>query len=91
VDPNFLDPDRSPLPQKFDLYQIPTKDLDRLAVGTDAWVHELGIFYSLFDEQLCKNVQRTMNQSSRKQHSFKDDASIIILERKEAPHESENR
>lgn len=91
VGQDFLSPDRSPLPNKFDLYQIPTSQLFRLAVGTDAWGDELGVLFSIFNDRLSKSVQRTMNLLSKKEHKFKDDAAIVMLEKsKEASHESES-
>jgi hypothetical protein len=81
VDGKYLQKDRKTLPDKFDVYKIPTPKLNKMAVGTDAWEDELGVFISLWDKSICTNIQRTMNLLSTKEKRFKDDAAIIAIER----------
>lgn len=81
IDERYLKKSRRPLPKLFDVYRIPTTSLERLAIGTDAWEDELGVLVSLWDEKICKNVQRTMNVLSSKEKRFKDDGAIIIVKR----------
>ncbi len=81
VDERFLKQERTPLPKKFDTYEIKTKKLERLAVGTDAWEEELAMLFSLWGESAGKNLQRTMNLLSSKEKRFKDDAALIAVER----------
>jgi hypothetical protein len=91
VDDDFLEETRSPLPKKFDLQIIPTKLLEKLAVGTDAWESELGVLFSIWDEKVCKSVQRTMNVLSKKEKRFKDDAAIVtVMRQREVVNESES-
>ena len=91
VDKSYLVNKGAPLPLKFDTYIFPTEYLERLAVGTDAWADEMGVLLSLWDEKLCKSVQRTMNLLSKKEKRFKDDAAIITAARqKEVADESES-
>jgi hypothetical protein len=81
VDGKYLQRDRKTLPDKFDVYKIPTPKLNKMAVGTDAWEDEIGVFISLWDKSICTNIQRTMNLLSTKEKRFKDDAAIIAIER----------
>lgn len=81
VDEKFLKQQRTPLPKKFDVYEIKTKKLARLAVGTDAWEEELAMLLSMWGDTAGKSLQRTMNLLSNKEKRFKDDAAIIAVEK----------
>lgn len=81
VDTNYLTKDRSTLPDRFAIYTIPTPELVKLAVATDAWIDEMEILKTIWYQDLCPNLQRTMNMSSRKNRRFKDDAAIIAVQR----------
>lgn len=74
----------SELPVTFNLYEIDTKSLSRLAVASDAWFLEK----DLIDNELIWGfnhqfgLQRKMNVWSEKDHRFLDDASIITVEKR---------
>lgn len=74
---------QSSLPKSFDIYPILTEDLERLAIGSDSWKGELDLLLnkSIWGIKHTNGLQRKMNTWSDKEHRFKDDASLIVLER----------
>lgn len=71
------------LDYEFDVYRIPTKKLNRLAIGSDAWEHESDLIYKneIWGINHPNGIQRKLNVWSKKEHRFKDDATIICAER----------
>lgn len=70
------------MPQKFDTFTIASKDLQRLAVGSDGWTNETDLITqgSIWDHQHPSGLQRIMNVWSEKEKRFQDDTTIITLE-----------
>ena len=81
VDKRYLAKGYTKLPGSFETILIKTSDLDRLAIGTDAWADELGALFSLWEQGKYFSLQREMNVLSKKFKRFKDDAALITVER----------
>jgi hypothetical protein len=61
-------------------YQFATKELKRLAIGSDAWLEEKALLPEIWAGTTPSSLQRAMNKWSDARH-FIDDASLIIVER----------
>jgi hypothetical protein len=81
VDRQFLAPGHTELPERFEIKVIDTSELQRLAVGTDAWEDELKQLETFWGQGKKFSLQRAMNVLSKKKKRFKDDASLIMIER----------
>jgi hypothetical protein len=90
IDPQYLDRQASTLPTSFDLYNVPTRTLKRLAIGSDAWLQEPLLLGQIWGMKTAAGLQLHLNRWSNAQH-FKDDASMIVVERAEASQSTENR
>ncbi|TRZ53046.1 hypothetical protein D4S03_02480 [bacterium] len=79
IDPKYLDPDRRPIGKAFDTYTIETAYIQRLAIGSDAWLQEFDLVEKLWGHKHLNQVQRNMNIWSDEK-KLADDASIIVVE-----------
>ena len=77
IDPRYLNGDV--LPETFD-YQLLANDWQRLAIATDGFEPEL--FHDIWGFRNPRVLQRKMNVWSDREHRFKDDATIITIERR---------
>src|SRR3989344_937542 len=75
--------DASEIPESFDSFVVKTKDIQKLAIGTDAWRAEKDLILSgyIWENQHESALQRKMNVWSTRQRRFQDDATLITLER----------
>lgn len=80
VDAGLLDLDL-PNPSGFDTYLYEAAAVSRLAIASDALSEELGFIGELWGYEHPFGLQRRLNVSSLREHRFRDDASIITLER----------
>ena len=79
IDRRYLKANTSPLPTTFDQYIVPTETLQKLAVGSDAWMQEQTLLDQLWGIKTAVGLQLQMNRWSDAKH-FKDDASMILAE-----------
>lgn len=80
IDQRYLQPNATPLPAAFDLYSAPSSQLKRLAIGSDAWLVEQELLEQIWGMKTPARLQLQMNKWSDTRH-FKDDASLIVVER----------
>jgi hypothetical protein len=80
IDRKYLKTEGTTLPKGFDIYDVKTADLVRLAVGTDSWKDELLALLELVGDNY-PSAQRRMNVLSQKEKHFSDDASIVVLKK----------
>ncbi len=80
VDRRYLHANASPLETTFDVYRLPSNELERLAVGSDAWIAEQPLLEQVWGVSGENGLQLLMNGWSDAKH-FKDDASLIVVER----------
>ena len=73
-------PDATSVPARFDCYTLPTTELERLAIGSDAWIAERTLLEQLGELRRPASLQLRMNRWSAAQH-FQDDATLIVVER----------
>ncbi|GHO47923.1 protein phosphatase 2C domain-containing protein [Ktedonospora formicarum] len=64
----------------FTLYSLPTAELERLMIGSDAWLDEPELRAEVWRGRTPVAMQRLMNRWSDAQH-FRDDASLITVVR----------
>ncbi len=83
VSSKYLKSDRTYIPKEFDVYDVKTENMQKLAVGTDSWQYELDSLFLLFNEEQKTTPQRLMNVLSQKEKRFKDDAAIITVTKTE--------
>lgn len=79
IDPKYLNPNRHPVSQAFDVFSVETQHLKQLAIGSDAWLQEFDLVSLLWGLKHPNQVQRNMNLWSDEK-KLADDASIIIVE-----------
>lgn len=80
IDPQFLDPNRRPINQFFDVYFLDTENINKLAIGSDAWVQEPDLLSNIWGHQHPNQIQRLMNLWSDRDKRLSDDATLIVVE-----------
>lgn len=70
----------TPLPATFDTIPLLTKQIKRLAIGSDAWKDEPKLLKEIWGFKHPSGLQRRLNQWSKTDKRFKDDVTIITLE-----------
>lgn len=81
VDRKYLFANVSPLPTEFDCLVMPTDDLSRLIIASDSLANELDIVSELWNNERPIVLQKKVNAWSFNDHKFKDDLSVIVLEK----------
>ena len=79
IDQKYLDPNRRPIGQEFDIYMVKTANIKKLAIGSDAWLQEFDLVSHVWGHKHPNQVQRNMNIWSDEK-KLADDASIIVVE-----------
>lgn len=79
VDPKYLKSDSNLFKREFDLYHIDSNNLEKLAIGDDAWLPEMELISQIWGHQHPNQIQRNMNIWSD-QKKLADDASLIVVE-----------
>ena len=79
IDSRFLSPTRRFLPQEFDIYPVKTADIQKLAIGSDAWLSDFDLLDHIWGHKHPNQVQRNMNIWSDEK-KLADDASLIVVE-----------
>lgn len=80
VDRNVLDTNVTSLPESFEVFRYSTQEVDRFAIGSDAWHRELDLIDQIWGFSNPNGLQRRLNVWSEKDHRFYDDVSIITVE-----------
>lgn len=81
IDRKFLNPGASVLPQNFDTIIIPANGFKRLGIASDSLGQELEVVNALWVNEKPLSLQKKVNAWSLVEHKFKDDLSIILLEK----------
>ncbi len=69
------------LPNGFDLIHLDIKNISKLAIGSDAWKEEPEFLKEVWGFNHPRGLQRKLNVWSNENHLFKDDVSIITVEK----------
>lgn len=80
IDPQYLDPNRTPMNQFFDVYVYDTENIDKLAIGSDAWIQEKDLLDKIWGHVHPNQIQRLMNLWSEKDKRLSDDATLVVVE-----------
>ncbi|HET7638767.1 MAG TPA: hypothetical protein VFK47_08510, partial [Ktedonobacteraceae bacterium] len=88
IDQRYLQTPVSPLPGAFDVYNVPSPTLQKLAIGSDAWLQEQPLFEQVWGLRGVAQLQLQLNRWSNGHH-LKDDASLIVVERIAQPESGE--
>lgn len=79
LDPRYLNPSRRLLPSGFDIYPLKTADIQKLAIGSDAWLSDFDLLDHIWGHSHPNQIQRNLNIWSD-QKRLADDASLIVVE-----------
>lgn len=79
LDPHFLSPARRQLPQAFDIYPVKTDGIQKIAIGSDAWLSDFDLLDHIWGHSHPNQIQRNLNIWSD-QKRLADDASLIVVE-----------
>ena len=88
IDQRYLQTPVSPLPGAFDVYNVPSPTLQKLAIGSDAWLQEQPLLQQIWGLRGVAQLQLQLNRWSNGHH-LKDDASLIVVERIAQPESGE--
>lgn len=80
IDPQYLNPNRRPIDDFFEIYPIDTQSITRLAIGSDAWLQEQDLLENIWGYQHPNQIQRFMNLWSERDKHLNDDATLIVVE-----------
>lgn len=83
IDQKYLTSTPSAIPTSFDVLEFDSENLQRLAIGSDAWLSNLDLIPQFWNHTHPNQIQRNLNVWSKIDHKLLDDATLAILERKD--------
>ena len=81
IDGRYLNPNRRKIESEFDIYPIRTADLQKLAIGSDAWIQEPDLLSQIWGHPHPNQIQRNLNLWSDRDRRLSDDATLVVAER----------
>ncbi len=80
IDQRYLASTPSAIPTSFDVLEFDSENLQRLAIGSDAWLSNLNLIPQFWGHKHPNQIQRNLNIWSFVEHKLLDDATLAVLE-----------
>ncbi len=82
--PKHLKIEATELPQSFDVIEFDPNKVSRIAIGSDAFVANQDLIPQFWGHKHPNQIQRNLNIWSKIDHKLLDDATLVVLEKKES-------